>query len=274
MFGAIIGDVIGSAYEGSNNQNENFIINDNINHYTYTDDTIMTLAVAEILENNKWNDRNYIIDTFKRWGNNYPWCGFGPKFFDWVLSDDKEPYNSCGNGAAMRISPCGWYGNSVDEVTKMATAVTEVTHNHPEGIKGAVVTALSIYYARIGKTKEFIKKYIENNYDINFDYNELKKTYYKEDIICQITVPVALYCFLISNSFEDCLRKTIALGGDTDTTAAISCAVAEAYYKKIPQNLLFDSIAKLEYKNNCDIETLIDKHLIQMKENNIKLIKD
>lgn len=269
MFGTIIGDVVGAAFEFENGEYIDYDFEIVNNDLIYTDDTIMTLAVADILESGKWNDKDYIIDTFKRWGNAYPWCGFGPKFFEWVLTDNREPYNSCGNGAAMRVSPCGWYGNSVDEVTKMAKAVTEVTHNHPEGIKGAVVTALCIYYARIGKSKEFIKEYIESNYDINFNYEELKKTYYQTEIICQITVPVALYCFLISKSFMDCLRKTIALGGDSDTTAAISCAIAEAYYKELPKNLLFDCIGKIHYKNGVDVDTLIDVHLTQIIDNKI-----
>ena len=272
MFGAIIGDTTGAEFEFKKGEyiDYNFeIVNRNL---FYTDDTIMTLAVADILESGKWNDKDNVIDTFKKWGKAYPDAGYGDKFIYWVLGDNREPYNSCGNGSAMRVSPCGWYGNSVDEVTKMATAVTEVTHNHPEGIKGAVVTALCIYYARIGKSKEFIKKYIKSNYDINFNYDKLKKTYYAENIICQITVPVALYCFLISDSFMDCLRKTIALGGDSDTTAAISCAVAEAYYKELPKDLLFDCITKLDYQKNCDIDSLIDKHIYQAKENNIKYV--
>ena len=269
MFGAIIGDAVGSAFEGCYNIDYDFEIKD-YDMYA-TDDTIMTLAVADILEHKKWKDKDYIIDTFKKWGNAYPWCGFGPKFFEWVLSDDREPYNSCGNGAAMRISPCGWYGNSEDEVKEMAKAVTEVTHNHPEGIKGAIVTAMCIYYARIGKSKIFIRDYIKSNYDINFNYAELKKTYYQKEIICQNTVPVALYCFWISNSFMDCLRKTIALGGDTDTTAAISCAVAEAYYKVLPKDLLFDCIGKIEYKKNVDVDSLINAHITQIIENKIVL---
>ena len=269
MFGAIIGDTVGSLYEflGSIDFEIDLFSKDSL----CTDDTVMTFAVAEILENNKWKDKDYIIDTFKKYGRAYPYCSYGDRFANWVSSKNREPYNSYGNGSAMRVSPCGWYGNSFEEVKEMAIAVTEVTHNHPEGIKGAIVTAECIYYARIGKNKEFIREYIEDNYNIDFDYSELKKTFPDSPIICQYTVPVALYCFLISNSFEDCLRKTIALGGDTDTAAAISCSVAEAYYKELPRNLLSHCLMKLQVKNSCDIIKLINAHTNQLIENNVSL---
>ena len=272
MFGAIIGDIVGSFFETKKGTTIDYNFKINNSNLCYTDDTIMTLAVAEIIKNKKYDNEDYIIDILKKWGKSYPWAGYGDTFFFWVTGNDRKPYKSCGNGAAMRVSACGWYGNSIDEVKKMATAVTKVTHNHPEGIKGAIVTAICIYYARIGKPKRFIKEYIQKNYNISFNYDELKKTYYSKDIICQETVPVALYCFLISNSFEDCLRKTIALGGDTDTTAAIACSVAEAYYKELPRALLMDCLANLEYRDECDIDSLLDDHLYQLKENDVVLI--
>lgn len=170
-----------------------------------------------------------------------------------MLGSDREPYNSFGNGSAMRVSAAGWVGETEDEVKEFSRKVTEVTHNHPEGIKGAEVTAMCIYYARNGKDKDFIKKYVEQHYDFNFDYEELRKTYTHAAEICQNTVPQAIYCFLISHSFEDCLRTTISIGGDCDTTAAISCAIAEAYYggcdgleKYVRDYLAEDMIAVLE----------------------------
>ena len=268
MFGAIIGDTVGSIYEfGACTDTVELYSEDSL----YTDDTVMTLAVAEILENNKWQDKDYIIDTFKKYGKAYPYCSYGDRFVNWLLSNDRKPYNSCGNGSAMRVSACGWYGNSFTEVKEMATAVTEVTHNHPEGIKGAVVTAECIYYARIGKDKEYIKKYIEDNYNINFNYEELKRTYYYQEITCQITVPVALYCFIISDSFEDCLIKAVSLGGDADTTAAIACSVAEAYYKEISKDLLEHCLNKIHIRKSCDIKKLIQKHYLQAIENGVKI---
>ena len=228
MFGAFIGDICGSIYEFNNIKTKRFpLVNDDC---FITDDSVMTSAVIEICNNGYLIDKKSIISIFKKWGNRYPYAGYGTKFERWVLSEDSKPYNSCGNGSAMRISPIGWIANSEDEVIKYSKAVTEVTHNHKEGIKGAEVTAMCVYYARIGKSKDFIKEYIKKYYDIDFDYETLKKTYAHGKEICQVTVPQALYCFLISTSFVDCLRTTISIGGDCDTTAAISCAVAEAYY--------------------------------------------
>ncbi len=262
MFGAIIGDTVGSVYEFKKNIDYNFEL---LTKYSEpTDDTIMTLAVADILSNNKWNDDNFIVKTFKKWGRAYPDAGYGHHFYSWLMTDNKEPYNSCGNGSAMRISACGWYGNSYDEVKEMAINVTAVTHNHPEGIKGAIVVAECIYMARLGKTKEEISEYVLQYYDINLNYEDLKKSYYSAPIICQVTVPVSIYCFLISKNFEDCLRLSVALGGDADTTAAIACSIAEAYYKEIDKNLLFDVLARLKHKNGLDIERLIDDHLKQI----------
>jgi ADP-ribosylglycohydrolase len=140
----------------------------------------------------------------------------------------------------MRISPVAWYANNEDEVRDFSKKVTEVTHDHPEGLKGAEVTAMCVYYARIGKTKQFIEEYVKQFYNIDFNYKELKQTYWFNET-CQDTVPQAIYCFLISKNFEDCIRTTISIGGDCDTTAAISCAIAGAYYgipKKFKDKIL------------------------------------
>lgn len=228
MLGAVIGDVVGSRYEFNNIKTKDFEL---FGKGCYaTDDTVMTCAVAEVLVNNKQNDKDYIIDTLKKWGRKYPQAGYGGHFGCWVLGNEREPYNSYGNGAAMRVSAVGWIAKSEEEVKDFSRRVTEVTHNHPEGIKGAEVVAMCIYYARQGKDKAFIKEYVEKDYNLDFDYENLRKTYIHAEEICQNTVPQAIFCFLISDSFEDCLRTTISIGGDCDTTAAISCAIAEAYY--------------------------------------------
>lgn len=239
ILGAITGDTAGSVYEFNNIKTKEFPLFSQ--GCDLTDDSIMTLAVADIMKNGYINDKDKIIDTFKKWGQKYPNAGYGYKFYSWVLSNDRKPYNSCGNGSAMRVSPVAWYAKSEEEVQEFSKKVTEVTHNHPEGLKGAEVTAMCVYYARIGKSKEFIKDYVSQYYDINFDYEELRRTYIHGAEICQVTVPQAIYCFLISKDFEDCLRTTISIGGDCDTTAAISCAIAEAYYgipKKIVKKIL------------------------------------
>lgn len=233
MLGAIIGDVVGSVYEFNNIRKKDFEL---FNKRCFaTDDSIMTIAVAEIMKKGYVDDKNKIVKTFKKWGRAYPNRGYGGRFCQWLFTEENEPYYSFGNGAAMRVSPVAWYANSEEEVKEYAKKVTEVTHNHPEGLKGAEVTAMCIYYARTGKSKEFIREYVSQYYNIDFDYEELKKYYWFNET-CQNTVPQAIYCFLISNNFEDCIRTTISIGGDCDTTAAISCAIAEAYYG-IPKNI-------------------------------------
>lgn len=228
MFGASIGDVVGSRWEFNNIKTKDFEL---FGKGCYaTDDTVMTCAVADVLVNKKQNNKDKIIDTLKKWGKKYPDAGYGGHFYNWVLGSDREPYNSYGNGSAMRVSAAGWIGKTEKEIKNLSRKVTEVTHNHPEGIKGAEITAMCIYYARNGKSRDFIRQYVEQYYNLDFDYEELRKTYKHAEEICQNTVPQAIYCFLISHSFEDCLRTTISIGGDCDTTAAISCAIAEAYY--------------------------------------------
>lgn len=245
MIGAIIGDVVGSRFEFNNIKHKDFELV--VDRSCFTDDTVMTVAVSDVLINGNPYNKDDVIDTLKKWGKKYPHAGYGGHFFDWVLGSSRKPYNSCGNGSAMRVSAAGWLGKSEDEVIDLAKRVTEVTHNHPEGMKGAIVTALSIYYARMGKSKEFLREYMEREYPEikRLDYEELRRTYRHEAEICQVTLPQALYCFLISTSFEDCLRTTISIGGDCDTTSAISCAIAEAFYKEIPESLVKDVRRKL-----------------------------
>jgi type I restriction enzyme M protein len=238
MLGAIIGDTVGSVYEFNNIRSKDFALFSKDSFLT--DDSIMTLAVAEIMKKGHINDKEKIIDTLKKWGRKYPDRGYGGSFYRWLFGNSREPYYSYGNGAAMRISPVAWYANNEDEVRDFSKKVTEVTHDHPEGLKGAEVTAMCVYYARIGKTKQFIEEYVKQFYNIDFNYKELKQTYWFNET-CQDTVPQAIYCFLISKNFEDCIRTTISIGGDCDTTAAISCAIAGAYYgipKKFKDKIL------------------------------------
>ncbi len=263
MIGGLIGDIVGSTYEFHNTKTKDFKMF--TKHTSYTDDSVMTLAVCEALQKGYGYDSEKIVKTLKKWGRTYPNAGYGGHFFYWLFSDDTKPYNSCGNGSAMRVSACGWYGRDEEEVKALAKSVTEVTHNHPEGIKGAEVTAMCVYYARKGKDKEFIKKYVEQYYNLDFDYEELRQTYTHEEEICQNTVPQAIYCFLISKDFEDCLKTTISIGGDCDTTAAISCAIAEAYYKYIPANLLERALKYLpEKKGKCDAQAVV-KEFVSFK---------
>lgn len=268
MIGALIGDIVGSVYEFNNIKTKEFpLFSDGS---IYTDDSVMTLAVTEICQKDYINDKDKIIDTLKKWGKAYPNAGYGGHFYGWVLGSDRKPYNSCGNGSAMRVSACGWYGKTEAEVIDFATKVTEVTHNHPEGIKGALVTALCIYYARTGKSKKFIKEYVEKEYPEikKLDYEDLRRTYVHGPEICQVTLPQALYCFLISNSFEDCIRTTISIGGDCDTTAAISGAIAEAFYKDQITNELLDQVQKRlpMPKKDCNAYEVLNQFIQYKKQ--------
>ena len=262
MLGAIIGDIVGSIYEFNNIRTMKFPLFTDKNFFT--DDTIMTLAVAEILQNGYVNDNDKVIDTLKKWGRAYPDSGYGGRFYQWLFGPSRNAYGSFGNGSAMRVSACGWYGNSEEEVKDLATRVTIVTHNHPEGLKGAIVVAICIYYARIGKSKAFIKDYIEKFYDVDFSYEELRKNY-KFSATCQDSVPEALYCFLISDSFEETIRTTISIGGDCDTTSAIAGAIAEAFFG-IPDIIKEEALKRLPKEiNGCNAKKIIDRFINDFK---------
>lgn len=261
ILGAMLGDIAGSKYEFNNIRTKEFTPIDE--GCFLTDDSIMTLAVWDMYLKDELHDKEKIIERFKYWGRKYPYAGYGGSFAHWIISDCTEPYNSYGNGSAMRISPIGWIANSEEEVKKLSYNITSVTHNHPEGLKGAEVTAMCIYYARTGKSKEFIKKYVSQYYNIDFDYEDLVKNY-RFNETCQESVPQAIYCFLISKDFEDCLKTTISIGGDCDTTAAISCAIAEAYYKKISNDILTRALKIIP--NN--ILKMLEKVYNKMEEKN------
>lgn len=239
MIGAIIGDIVGSIYEMHNIKSKDFVMFSP--HCHITDDTIMTIAVYEIFEKGYQENKDEIIKVLKKWGKMYPNVGYGNRFLMWVLNENTEPYNSYGNGSAMRISPCGWFAKNEEEVLQYSYNITSVTHNHPDAIIGASVVSMCIYYARMNKTKEEIKQYVEKYYNLQYDYQELVDNY-TFDISCKGSVPVAIYCFLISADFEDCLRTTVSIGGDTDTLCAISCSIAEAYYKTINENIINETI--------------------------------
>jgi len=235
VIGAIVGDLVGSTYEANNVRDKDFPLFTSMSHIT--DDSIMTLAVADIIQKGYINDEDAIIDTFKEWAIAYPDRGYGHEFGHWAFSSDREPYYSCGNGAAMRISPVGWYARSIQDVKKWSRRITKVTHNHPDAFKASEVVASCIYYARRGKSKAFLKEYIEKYYDIDFEYEDLVLEN-EFDCTCEGSVPQALYCFIISTSFLDCLKTAISIGGDSDTIACIACSIAEAYYKHINHNII------------------------------------
>ena len=227
MLGAIIGDIVGSVYEWNNIKTKDFPLFSE--KCFFTDDTVMTIAVADALLNG--GTANAFIDSMKKFGRLYPNAGYGSRFENWLHSDEREPYNSWGNGSAMRVSPCGWFAESLEEAEALAKKSAAVTHNHPEGIKGAQATAAAIYLARNETKKDKIKEYIESkyNYDLSRTLDAIRPSY-RFNETCQETVPEAIIAFLESSSFEDAIRNAISLGGDSDTLAAITGSIAEAAY--------------------------------------------
>lgn len=247
MLGAIIGDIVGSIYEWNNIKTKDFNLFSK--KCFFTDDTVMTVAVADAIMNGGKSE-NY-IESMKLWGKSYLNRGYGGAFYKWLISNSSEPYNSWGNGSAMRVSPCGWVAKldipieeGLKQTEDFAKASAEVTHNHPEGIKGAQAAAAAIFYMRHGKSKnavkeykEILKDYIQNKYKYELQYtlDKIRPTYTFNES-CQGTVPQAIISFLESKDFEDAIRNAISLGGDSDTLAAITGSIAEAAYG-IPEDI-------------------------------------
>ena len=260
MIGAIIGDIVGSRFEFNNHRSKKFILF--TDKCKVTDDSIMTLAVAKAimeteknlkLSSNSSVNNYYYYELLKSMtirymqeiGCKYPYCGYGGMFGRWIFSDNPKPYNSFGNGAAMRISPVGFIAAAEDEAKKLSETVTAVTHNHKEGIKGAEATVISIYLAKNGASKEDIRQKInENYYYMNLTIDAIRDTYEFNET-CQVTVPQAIVAFLESNSFEDAIRTAISVGGDSDTLAAITGSIAEAYYG-VPEDIKEKALTYLD----------------------------
>ncbi|WP_136807179.1 ADP-ribosylglycohydrolase family protein [Desulfosediminicola flagellatus] len=232
MIGAIAGDIIGSVYEHSPIKTKDFPLFHQL--CRFTDDSVLTVAVADaILTGSSY------LHSLREIGRRYPDAGYGGSFYRWLYSEQPHPYNSWGNGAAMRVSPVGFSFNTIDEVLAEAERSACITHNHPEGIKGAQATALAIYLAKTGASKGELKKEIANRfgYDLNRTVEKIRP-HYRFDISCQGTVPEAIIAFLDSNSYEDAVRNAISLGGDSDTLGCITGGIAQAFYRNIPKSIL------------------------------------
>ena len=244
IIGAISGDIIGSTREFQPVKTKDFNLFTKLSGFT--DDTIMTLAIANWLIKDK-NSLNVLIDELKHWGRLYPNAGYGGRFIKWLMQDSPEPYGSWANGSAMRVSPCAWVGETLEEVQDLAYKSAVVTHNHPEGIKGALATADAIYLARIGAGKNEIRDHIEirYEYDLDFTIDEIRP-FYKFDVSCKGSVPEAIVCFLEASDFEDSIRNAVSLGGDADTQAAIAGSIAAAYWD-VPKGIAYKSINRLDY---------------------------
>lgn len=242
MFGAVLGDIIGSRFEfdrgGKTKDFELFTRDD-----CFTDDTVMTAAVAEALmqsgkDAKEETVKEKLIDAMRKWGRKYPDAGYGSRFIHWLFAVKPQPYNSWGNGSAMRVSAAGWLYGSLERTLEVAGWTAEVSHNHPEGIKGAQCTAAVIYLARIGTPKEKIKEYVINvfGYDLHESLDELRSRHHHDES-CMDSLPKALVSFFEGNSYEDVVRNAVSLGGDTDTLGAIAGAMAEGMYE-MPEDIL------------------------------------
>jgi ADP-ribosylglycohydrolase len=235
MYGAILGDILGDVYEFHNLKTETPEDIDLFNPASdFTDDSVMTVAIADAI----LTDRNY-ERAARVWGRRYPWAGYGGGFARWLGSNNPKPYNSWGNGSAMRVSPVGWAFGTLEETLIEAENSAKFSHNHPEGIKGAQATAAAIFLARTGSTKPAIKTYIEESFGYNLSRSvaEIRPTYTFNES-CQGTVPEALIVFLEAADFPATMRLAISIGGDSDTLACIAGSVAEAFYRKIPAELI------------------------------------
>ena len=231
ILGAISGDVIGSSYEWKNVKTTDFDIFGR--SFKFTDDSVLTFATMDVLLHNK----DY-TETYQQYARKYPGRGYGGNFNRWIQNDNPKPYNSWGNGSAMRVSPVGWACNTVEEVMAEAKRSAEVTHNHPEGIKGAQAAAVAVFMARTGGSKEDIKEFIAKTfkYKLNRKIDDIRLRF-RFDESCQGTVPESIIAFLESTDYESSIRLAISLGGDSDTIACITGGIAEAFYKEIPLNI-------------------------------------
>ena len=240
MYGAILGDMIGAPYEfDRGNKTKDFTLFTGGSNFT--DDTVMTIAVAEALLNAEGKGeaevKALIIESMQKWGRKYPNAGYGGRFIGWLWEADPKPYGSYGNGSAMRVAAAGWLYDTIERTREMARLTAEVTHDHPEGIKGAEATASAIFLARTGSGKDGIRQYVEREfgYALGRSCDDIRPGYHHVES-CQETVPQAICAFLESTGFEDALRTAVSLGGDSDTLAAITGSIAEAFFG-VPEEL-------------------------------------
>ena len=243
ILGAICGDIIGSTREFHPIKTKDFELFERYSQFT--DDTVMTLAIASWLCDDK-SSKESLIKNLKYFGNKYPNAGYGGMFKGWLAQDSPKPYGSWANGSAMRVSPCAWAADSLEESRELSKLSAIVTHDHPEGIKGALATSDAIYLARLGAKKDEIRDHIEINYgyDLSLTVDEIRP-FYKFDVSCAGSVPESIICFLEADDFEDTIRNAVSLGGDADTQAAIAGSIASAYWD-IPKSISFKSINRLD----------------------------
>ena len=266
MYGALLGDIIGSPFEfDMGNKSKKFPLFSK--NSTFTDDSVMTIAVGNAFLDAQTNAdiewiRRRLISSMKQYGRKFPYAGYGGMFRRWLKCDDPQPYSSFGNGSAMRVSSAAWLYNDLESVRSMARLSAEVSHNHPEGIKGAEATASAIFLARTGSTKEEIKAYIVDNfgYDLSRTCDEIRPGYHHVET-CQETVPEAITAFLEGESFEDVIRTAVSLGGDCDTLTCIAGSVAEGFYG-VPEALKQECRRRLP-EELCEVLNRFDSWINQ-----------
>lgn len=267
MYGAILGDMIGSPYEFDRGaKTKNFrMFNDAIE---FTDDSVMTIAVAEALMDageDAAGREEALIHSMKKWGHKYPNAGYGGRFSGWLFGQSSNPYKSYGNGSAMRVSSAGWLFGTIEETRTAARDSAKVTHNHPEGIKGAESVASAIFLARTGKSKTEIKEYItsEFGYDLTRACDEIRPGYHHVET-CMETVPEAITAFLEGENFEDVIRTAVSLGGDCDTLTCIAGSIAEAYYG-VPEEMISECRKRLP-SDMLEVLDRFERYKIKRKE--------
>jgi ADP-ribosylglycohydrolase len=240
MLGAIAGDIIGSVYEWNNIKTTDFPLFSI--GCKFTDDSVLTVALADTI----LHGGSYAI-KMEDYYYHYPDAGYGGRFHEWAASCDHKPYNSWGNGSAMRVSPVGFAYQDIQTVLQKAKESADVTHNHPEGVEGAQATAASIFLARFGESKEGIRKYAERtfSYDLSKKLDDIRE-YYEFDVSCQGSVPQAITAFLESSSYEDAIRRAISIGGDSDTITCITSGIAEAFYKGVQKGIADTALSILD----------------------------
>ena len=243
IIGAIAGDVIGSAYEFNPTRDHDFELF--TPKSSFTDDTVLTMANALWLIDDEQHTHERLVEIMLDLCRRYPNRGYGGRFANWICDKDPQPYNSYGNGSAMRVSPVGYYAQSLEEALTLAKVSAEVTHNHPEGIKGAQATAAAIFLARRGKSKQEIRDYVAQtfDYDLSRTLDEIRPTF-TFDETCQRTVPEAITCFMEGKDYEDVVRLSVALAGDADTIAAIAGSISSAV-DEVPNGITQQVIALL-----------------------------
>lgn len=247
MFGAIIGDIIGSPYEFGSGKTKHFPLF--LPECRPTDDSVMTIAVGcacvEANCHNEWEFKSTLAEKMRQLGRMYPDAGYGGMFYRWLMEEDAGAYGSYSNGSAMRVSPVAWAAESLEEALRLAKWSAEITHDHPQGIRGAQAVAAAIYLARTGSDQWQIQRYIEENfYDLDFALDAIRPGY-GHDMTCEGSVPQAIRCFLEAEDYEDAVRNAVSLGGDGDTQAAIAGAIAEAFFG-IPQVILEEAMEHVD----------------------------